>query len=205
MTDRLQDPQATAVDSDLRLVHALMQKRPEALETLYDRYSGKVYAVCLRVMRNPADAEELLTDVFWDLWTKPERYDPERAGLGAYLAVMARSRALDQVRGHSRRARIRAEPGATETIGEILHTAAGQAESPDAQAVAAQERTIVEEALKHLSETQKQALEMSFFEGLSHQQIADRTGAPLGTVKGRIRQGLLQVRQSLTRHYGETT
>lgn len=194
---------STATDQEL--VHAVAVKNAQAFEELYDRHSSTVYAVCLRVTRNPADAEELLTDVFWEFWSKPERYDPERAGLGAYLAVMARSRSLDLARRYSRRARIKEEPGAEETIGEILHTAPGQAESPDETAVASQNRSLLGEALEQLSEVQRQALTLSFFDGMSHQEIADHTGEPLGTVKGRIRQALLHIRRSLSDRYGELT
>lgn len=194
---------STATDQEL--VRAVTVKHAQAFEELYERHSSTVYAVCLRVTRNRADAEELLTDVFWEFWSDPERYDPERAGLGAYLAVMARSRSLDLARRHSRRARITEESGAEETIGEILHTSPGQAESPDEAAVAGQNRSILGEALEQLSEVQRQALTLSFFDGMSHQEIAEHTGEPLGTVKGRIRQGLLHVRRSLSDRYGELT
>ncbi len=182
---------ATAAIDDLAIMSALSAKDADALGQLYDRYSGIVYAMCLRALPH-ASAEEVVTDVFWELWERAERFDPSRGSAVGYLVGMTRSRILDKLRALGARKHQMSQPGAS---------AARQADSsipgPLEDAVLAEQRVRVRAALAQLPDSQRETMEMAFFDALSHSQIAQRTGEPLGTVKSRIRQGLLRLRDLL--------
>jgi RNA polymerase sigma-70 factor (ECF subfamily) len=184
--------------------HALMERIAEgdaaAFAALYDRYAGLVFALCLRVLGNRPEAEEVLGDVFWELWQRPERYDPARGSPLAYLTLLARSRATDHLRSSRRRGQI-LEQAHPEGLRTLLHRGS-EPEDPLAESLTAETRTLLVEALKRLEPRQRQAIELSFYEALSHGEIADRLGEPLGTVKSRIRQGLIRLRESLEVYYG---
>jgi RNA polymerase sigma-70 factor (ECF subfamily) len=183
-----------AQPSDVRDDAAVMERiaggDPQALEQLYHRYGGAVLALCLRILRDRAEAEDVLEEVFWELWQRRGRYDRERAAPFSYLMTLARSRALDRLRFRRRR------EGVWQGLpdGELP---AGVAASPYEDALLAEQRAAIERALDELPEASRRAVELSFFEGLSHREIADRLGDPLGTVKTRIRQGLLALRKVL--------
>ena len=190
-----QDPEAR--QRDLELIEAIRAGDENAFESFYERYGSLVYAVCLRVLAHTADAEETSIDVFWEIWHKPERYDKQRGSVLSYLLVLARSRAIDRRRSRASHASVQV-PGQGED-GEGQREPTVQATTPEpAEAVGLreQQRQVVE-ALGSLSPAQRQALELSFFEGLSHQQIAQQLDQPLGTVKTRIRQGIIQLRDGL--------
>ena len=101
---------------DFALMEAIAKREPEAMEHLFERHSGSVFALCLRVLRHRADAEDVLQEVFWEIWTRAERYDPYRATARTYLVQLARSRALDRLR----RLRRHAEVSETELVGVRL-------------------------------------------------------------------------------------
>jgi RNA polymerase sigma-70 factor (ECF subfamily) len=179
---------------DLRDDVALMERLgggdPDALEQLYQRHASAVLALCLRILRDRAEAEDVLEEVFWELWQRRGRYDRERAAPFSYLMTLSRSRALDRLRFRRRR------EGVWQGLpdGELP---AGTAASPYEDALLAEQRAALERALLELPEASRRAVELNFFEGLSHREIADRLGDPLGTVKTRIRQGLLALRKVL--------
>lgn len=153
---------------------------------LYDRYSPVVYAVALRVLADTGAAEDVLQEVFLQLWRKPGGFDAGRGSLGAWLAVIARNRAIDAIR------RRRPESGIEDVVVSTEHDLAGEADRSRALGK-------VRGALTAMPETQRSALEMAFFEGLTHSEIAAKTGEPLGTIKTRIRSGLLLLRQALAK------
>lgn len=162
----------------------------DAFEALYRRHGGAVLALCLRILRDRAEAEDVLEEVFWELWQRRDRYDPERAAPFSYLMTVSRSRALDRLRFRRRR------EGAWQGLGDAELPAAAES-SPYDGALLAEQRAAIERALSELPEASRRAVELNFFEGLSHREIADRLGDPLGTVKTRIRQGLLALRKVL--------
>ena len=187
-------PPKPARDDDGALMAAIARGERRAFAELYDRHAGLVLAISLRILRDRAEAEDVLEEVFWELWRRRERYQRERAEPLPYLMTLARSRALDRLRFRRRRERVWLE----------LHEPEGRSEPPDrgdadpfADALAAQRRRAVESALGELPAPHRRAVEMNFFEGLSHREIAERLGDPLGTVKTRIRQGLLTLRKAL--------
>jgi RNA polymerase sigma-70 factor (ECF subfamily) len=154
-----------------------------ALAELYDRYSGVVYAVALRVLGDTGGAEDILQEVFLQLWRNPGAFDAARGSLGPWLAVITRNRAIDSLR------RRKPETDIEEVIVSVAPDLAG-----DADRTRAAEK--VRGVLGAMPPPQRNALEMAYFEGLSHSEIAIKTGEPLGTIKTRIRAGLIALRKA---------
>ena len=163
-----------------------------AAARLYDRHARPLYSLILRILGNETEAEDVLQDVFAQAFRQAARYDPRRGAVAAWLLTIARSRAIDRLR--ARRTRIEAPGGEMQTLDEM----------PDAQPDAAstmldEERSrLVRQALGELPMLQRMAIELAYYEGLSHSEIAERLEQPLGTVKTRIRLGLLKLRDVLT-------
>jgi RNA polymerase sigma-70 factor (ECF subfamily) len=154
-----------------------------AAAELYDRYSPVVYAVALRVLGDTGAAEDVLQEVFLQLWRNPSAFDSARGSLGAWLAVISRNRAIDALR------RRRPETDIEDVVLSVERDFAGEADrSRTAQKVRG--------VLGTMPPPQRSALEMAYFEGLSHSEIAAKTGEPLGTIKTRIRSGLMTLRKS---------
>jgi RNA polymerase sigma-70 factor (ECF subfamily) len=175
----------------------------DALAVLYDRHGAAVFSLCLRMMRDAEEAEEVLEDVFWQLWRRAGQFDPARGSAAAYLLTLTRSRAIDRLRARERRVRLRSElPGPM--LGESLLGGFTVASSPLQETLALERRERVRLALAALPAPQREAVELSFLEGLSHPEISTRLGEPLGTIKTRIRSGLLRMRDSLRDAPGET-
>jgi RNA polymerase sigma-70 factor (ECF subfamily) len=169
---------------DAQLLDRVRRGDEQAMAVLYDRYSKLVYSVALRVLRDPASAEDILQDVFLGLWRRPETFVSTRGSLGGWLAVVARNRAIDTLR--------RKRP--SEQIEEIYLA------SPSNLADEAERNTLMQRAraiILHLPLEQRKTLEMAYFDGLTHTEIAEITGDPLGTVKTRIRSALLHLRKEL--------
>ena len=150
---------------------------------LYDRYSSIVYAVALRVLGDTGAAEDVLQEVFLQLWRNPGAFDSNRGNLGPWLAVIARNRAIDGLRKR------RPETDIADVVVSVELDIAG-----DAERARAMEK--VRGALGTMPAAQRSALEMAYFEGLTHIEIAAKTGEPLGTIKTRIRTGLLALRKT---------
>ena len=167
---------------DTELMAGLKAGDEGSLAQLYDRYSGIVYSVALRVLADTAAAEDILQEIFLQLWRNPEVFDGRRGSLGAWLAVISRNRAIDVVR--KRRPEVE--------LDEIVVPLECSLED-DTERKRLVER--VRSALGMMPALQRAALEMAFFQGLTHTEIAEKTGEPLGTIKTRIRSGLLALRK----------
>lgn len=150
---------------------------------LYDRYSPVVYAVALRVLGETGAAEDVLQEVFLQLWRNPGAFDAARGSLGAWLAVITRNRAIDALRKR------RPETDIDEVFVSVVPDLASEAD----RVRAAQK---VRGVLGTMPSAQRSALEMAYFEGMSHSEIASKTGEPLGTIKTRIRAGLMALRKA---------
>ncbi len=164
-----------------------------ALEEFYSRFSGIVMAVLVRILGSRADAEELLHDVFVELWRRAPQYERERAAVSTWVVTVARSRALDALRARRRR-RIDQQVAT-----EDLNLPAPREEGPDERALAGQRSRAVREALGLLGADQRQALELAYFGGLSHSEIAAQLELPIGTVKSRILAAMKVLREAMTK------
>ncbi|BAM03175.1 RNA polymerase ECF-type sigma factor [Phycisphaera mikurensis NBRC 102666] len=190
-------PAPGEADSDLVLMAALVKRRPEALATLYDRHAGLVMAFCLRVLRDHAEAEQLTLDVFHELWERADRFNPQRSQPRTYLMTVCRSRAIDRLR--RRRSSQEARGTGGDGFGVLDGRADPSAGEPLDGLLQDEQRARIDAALGALSEPERRAVELSFFDDLSHREIADALGLPLGTVKTRIRRGLLKLRDGVLR------
>ena len=167
----------------MEVVSAIRSGDESAMAHLYDKYSSIVYSVALRVLADAGAAEDVLQEVFMQLWRNPGAFDASRGNLAPWLAVIARNRAIDSLR------RRQPETDIEDVIVSVEPDMAG-----DAERSRAMEK--VRSALGSMPAPQRSALEMAYFEGLTHTEIAEKTGEPLGTVKTRIRAGLMALRKA---------
>jgi RNA polymerase sigma-70 factor, ECF subfamily len=179
----LSSPERQGVAPDLAAVTAMKSGDQSALAELYDRYSAVVYAVALRVLGDTGAAEDVLQEVFLQLWRNPGAFDAARGSLASWLAVITRNRAIDSLRKR------RPEKDIDDVFVSVVPDLAAEA---DRSRVAQK----VREVLGMMPAAQRTALEMAYFEGMSHSEIAGKTGEPLGTIKTRIRAGLMTLRKA---------
>jgi RNA polymerase sigma-70 factor (ECF subfamily) len=193
------DPTADAAaaagraQTDAELMRRMGRSDREAFAQLYDRFSRPLFATALRILHNSAEAEDIVQDVFLALWEKAAAYEPGRGSAFAWAVTLTRNRAIDRVRMRKRRSELLAEttaedagmqpsePGPDSADGLVLKEQAGA----------------VRAAVAALPVDQQRAVELAFFSGLTQQEIAEKLREPLGTVKARIRRGLLKLRDTL--------
>jgi RNA polymerase sigma-70 factor, ECF subfamily len=174
------------------LIHRIASGDGEALTRLFDLHSSVALGLLVRILGDRAEAEEVLQEVFLQVWTQADRYDSARSTPRGWLLMLARSRALDRLRRRDARRR-REEESAEEgaRLAPMDHEGTGRLE-------AAERQSRVSSALGVLSPEQRRCIELAFYEGLTHTQIAERLKAPLGTVKSRILLGMSKLRQVLS-------
>jgi RNA polymerase sigma-70 factor, ECF subfamily len=183
---------ADALLDDGSAVASIARGEATGLEALYDRHATAVYSLALRIVRDTAEAEDVTQEVFTQAWTQASRYDGGRGAVVAWLLMMARSRALDRLR--RRRAAIR--PGPDDPAAAI-DAIPDPAPSVETVTVVDERARQARRALATLPDTERSALELAYFDGLTHVEIAARTATPLGTVKTRIRTALRRVREMM--------
>jgi RNA polymerase sigma-70 factor (ECF subfamily) len=181
---------STNLPDDLSLMQAIAGGDRSALSTLYDRHSPLVLAICRRILGDAGEAEDVLTDIFFEVWAKADRFDSTRGNPLTYLVTLSRSRAIDRKRSQASRPKVTSD-----------YTDANAQSDPEPnpfQSIDLKERAVqVRSALSGLDPAQRQALECAFYEGLSHSEIAAKLHKPLGTIKTYIRQGIIQLRDRL--------
>ena len=178
------------VSPDAMLVHRLLQRDVSAFEQLYDRHSRIVYGLLLRILQQAGTAEEVAQDVFLQLWRNAAQYDESRGPFVPWLLTLARNRALDTLRLKSERQRRREDQ--TEEMPPVVAVPQYEKEL-DEKRRAEKVRAL----MASLNPQQKKAIELAYFEGLSHTEIAAALKEPLGTVKSWIRNGLLRLKEGL--------
>jgi len=182
--------QARPVEQEDRdLIQRIALKDSAALDAFYTRYNRLAFGLVLRIVGNREDAEDVLTDVFWQVWQQSTSYDASRGKPVAWLLTIARTRAIDRLRSSGR------QRTQTDEIDEA-RIAAPAGTSPD-PFVQADTRQAVQQALQSLPEQQRKPLELAYFQGMSHTEIAEALGEPLGTVKDRIRTGMMHLKKRL--------
>ena len=165
----------------------------EALGDLYDRFAGMLLALARRILGSRADAEEVVQECFLHVWERADRYDPKRASVSTWLVLITRSRAIDRLRSR----------GSKERVDQAYHERDPHQEVPPrgVESVLDRERRQKLRAiLSELPAAQREVLDLAFYRGLSHREIAEETGIPLGTVKTRISLAMQKLRKSL--HFG---
>lgn len=155
-----------------------------AMAEVWDRYSGMAYSVALRVLRDPAQAEDVIQEVFFQVWQNPRRFVPERGSLGAWLAVVVRNRSIDAMR--------KRRP--SDPVEDVV-LAANTDVASEVERTTMMER--VRGIMQRLPAEQRESLELAYFGGMTHAEIAEEKGEPLGTVKTRIRTALISLRKAL--------
>jgi len=163
----------------------------DSLRTLSRRYGHALSAVADRILRDKADAEEVAADVMWQLWRDASRFDRSRGSVGAWIMMQVRSRAIDRLRARNSRLPRDADPAET-----------ALSDDPSDRIHSAERRRKVQGALAKLNESERDLLRLAYFSDLSQSEIAGRTGLPLGTVKTRMRSGLIRLRDALKESAG---
>ena len=178
--------------SDVELLHGIAGGQQAMLGTLYDRYAAATFGLLLRIVGSRSRGEELLQDVFLQVWRRAGDYETQRGSVAAWLFTIARNRALDVVRS--------AEHRRLDLLEETPVVADESAIAPDREASREERARDVRAAIEQLTPPQRQAVELAYYEGLSHSEIATRLAQPLGTVKSRIGQAMVRLREALRTH-----
>jgi RNA polymerase sigma-70 factor (ECF subfamily) len=175
--------QRASAEDDRMLLDRIHARDQGAMAEVFDRYSGLAYSVALRVLGDPAQAEDVMQEVFFQVWQNPRAFAPERGSLGAWLAVVVRNRSIDAMR--------RRRP--SDPVEDVVLASATDIASE------VERTTMIERVrgvLKGLPVEQRETLELAFFGGMTHAEIAKEKGEPLGTVKTRIRMALISLRKA---------
>ena len=172
--------------SDAALIEGILRRDETALAALYDRYARMLSSLLNRILRDTQAAEEILQDIFYQLWRAPAQFDASRGSLPGWLVVIARHRAISRLRRHN--------PAAGDPLFEDSVALPSNIESRLAQE---QMMGRVKGAMEQLPAEQRAAIELAYFEGLTHSEIARHTGDPLGTVKTRLRSAVETLRRNL--------
>jgi RNA polymerase sigma-70 factor (ECF subfamily) len=184
--ERLQGQSLTGAspEGDAFLIGRVRVNDQKAMAEIFDRYATMVYSVALRILKDPAQAEDVMQEIFLQVWNNPDRFVQGRGSLGAWLAVVTRNRAIDMLR----------QRRLTEPCDEIVLA------SKTNLASEVERNTMMDKVrgvLSKLPQEQQRSVELAFFEGLTHSEIAAQTGDPLGTVKTRIRTALATLRKGI--------
>ena len=172
--------------ADIALLGRVIARDGRAIGELYDRHSRLLYGLILRILRNRSEAEEVLQEVFVQVWTRADTYNVELGAPVAWLVRIARNRAIDQIRSNSVRARTAEATPLPPPV-----------ETPEARAVMSEQQRAVARALGTLPLEQRELIEHAYFQGLTQSELAERFQLPLGTVKTRVRTGMMSLRREL--------
>jgi RNA polymerase sigma-70 factor (ECF subfamily) len=185
LTQLMSGPVTQPSDDDSYLASAVAEGDRSALEALFQRFGGAVQAMAFRVLRDESLAEDVTQDVFVSFWRAPSKFDPDRGSLRTFLMTLAHRRAVDTVRSEA--ARSRREERVPDDVQPDIEEQVWQSSLSDA----------VRAAVDELPDTEREAIALAYFGGLSYVQVAKRLGAPEGTVKSRIRSGMKKLSVTL--------
>lgn len=190
------DPSNETQDSDQEEEMALLARIANgdrvSFELLHERFAGVVYSTVYKVLNDTEDTEDVAQEVFTQIWQKAKLYNRGRGKPLTWVATMARNRAIDRLRSKQRRFRLRDEFQEESAVQEVVT----QSDSSD-EVYAKEAGEIVRSAVMQLSHEQREAIELAFFSGLTQNEIAQNLGQPLGTVKARIRRGMMKLREKV--------
>ena len=172
--------------ADIALLSRVIARDGRAIGELYDRHSRLLHGLILRILRDRSEAEEVLQEVFVQVWTRADTYNVELGAPVAWLVRIARNRAIDRLRSNNVRARTAEATPLPPPV-----------ETPEARAVMSEQQRAVARALDALPLEQRQLIELAYFQGLTQSELAERFQLPLGTVKTRVRTGMMTLRREL--------
>jgi RNA polymerase sigma-70 factor (ECF subfamily) len=178
---------------DQEMIAQIGRRDQGAFSALYDRLSGPLYSLAFKMLGDASEAQDALQEVFLQIWSRAGTYDPEQSSVFSWTVLLTRSRVIDRLRARDRRLRVVVESTAENKVAEA--TDASTVESAADTANKKDEAAHVRSLLNNLPEDQRQAIELAFFGHRTHHEIAAQLGQPLGTVKARIRRGLLKLRE----------
>lgn len=189
-------PETSQQKADREMLAQAAAGDQRAFSALYDRLSGPLYSLAIRMLGDAAEAQDALQDVFVLIWRRAASYDVDRSSVFSWAMLITRSRVIDRLRARGRRLRV-VVPAGEQDEAEAMTVNASTAESAADTADRNEEAVRVRSVLNKLPAEQREAIELAFFNDLSHHEIAARLGQPLGTVKARIRRGLLKLRERI--------
>jgi RNA polymerase sigma-70 factor (ECF subfamily) len=169
------------------ILHRIADGDSQAVEECVDKYGGLVWAIARKMLRNPDEAEDAVQEIFVDIWKNAARFDESKSSETTFIAMIARRRIIDRIRYSTRRI-------SAESLDDVLLEPFSRADRSLQISVEAEQAA---EAMRQLRPEQQQVLRLSIIEGMSHQEISNATGMPLGTVKTHARRGLVHVRETL--------
>jgi len=188
-SERVNEP--TAPDQDVELLQRIAAGDREAFATFYDKHSTLMFSVAVRVLNDQTEAQDVLQEAFVQIWEKAGNFNPDLGKASSWAATMTRNKAIDRIRASQRRSRLNDEAGAEMAISQEADASVNEAVHGHDKAKA------IQSAIVELPADQRRAIELAYFSGLTQNEISEKLHEPLGTVKARIRRGLLKLRDQL--------
>jgi len=184
---------ASELDTEIKLLWRIGQGDRESFAIYYDRIAGTLFAIAHRLLHSREAAEDVVQDVFVQIWEKAPLYDPAKGKPMTWAVTLTRNKAIDRLRAIQRRSQLQDDLEQESSAAESIH----EPSSFDAVAIS-ESGKLLRDAMRELGEEHREVIELAFFRSLSQSEIAERLGQPLGTVKARIRRGLLKLRELIT-------
>jgi RNA polymerase sigma-70 factor (ECF subfamily) len=178
-------------ERDIELLRLIAAGERGAFAEFYDRHSVLMFSVASRILNDPSDAEDVLQEAFVQIWDKAKNFDPKLGKPASWAAILVRNKAIDRIRSSQRRSRLAQEAGAEMAIAAEVNDSANEAIHGHDKA------KLINSAIVGLPAEQRQAIELAYFSGLTQNEISEKLKEPLGTIKARIRRGLLKLRDQL--------
>jgi RNA polymerase sigma-70 factor (ECF subfamily) len=178
-------------DDDIELLHQIADGNRAAFAEFYDRHATLMFSVASKILNDAGEAEDVLQEAFVQIWEKAGRFDPKLGKAASWAVILVRNKAIDRIRASQRRARLAEQAGVAHNIAEEV------ADSANEIFYGHDKAKFIHSAIVELPEEQRQAIELAYFSGLTQDEISKKLNAPLGTIKARIRRGLLKLRDQL--------
>jgi len=180
-----------ATQTDIDLLQRIAAQDREAFAEFYDRQAPLMFSVACKILNDPNEAEDVLQETFVQLWEKARNFDPRLGKPSSWMATLTRNKAIDRIRASQRRSRLMEQAGA-----EMAITAEGK-DSVNEQMYGADKARLIQSVIGELPAEQRRAIELAYFGGLTQSEISEQLNEPVGTIKARIRRGLLKLRDQL--------
>jgi RNA polymerase sigma-70 factor (ECF subfamily) len=189
LTKSLNQPESQ--DRDVELLRQIASGDRAAFAEFYDRHSTLMFSVATKILNDSAEAQDVLQEAFLQIWEKAAKFDPKLGKASSWAAILARNKAIDRIRASQRRSRLAEEAGTAHGIAEEV------SDSVNETLVGREQAKLIQSAIVELPGEQRQAIELAYFSGLTQDEISKKLNTPLGTIKARIRRGLLKLRDQL--------